>query len=348
MIQGKRKYLMVLLILLMGYLGLRQFLRYRLRSYLNTEIKEGIGISHKGMGLELLEGSAYFEHPSINLSPAAKLGLVGRLDLGGLQINKIDYFNLLLNGELNISSITLEGLDTQLETKKLVETLALNDTTVVPAKLGITIRLAELMITGGRIRVMDGETKEPLLQLDHLDLAISDVELSDRTLAAKIPFTGKDYDLSAEAIFVKASRWENLSIAELRGDHSYTYAKTLRYYTAMDRDRLDRNLSTEKDHYDIKVDTLTFHSLGLSNTPDGEKLSFSAEKIGVLGGAARMYRNKLLPDSKNKKPLYSQSLRNAGASLSIDTLSIKKAQYEYIEKVHSDNDGGRWCFQIWI
>lgn len=321
-----------------NYIAIRQVLRYRLKELLRAQEIHGIQISHDNISLEIFQGSASFKNPEVQLSQQANIGFVGDMTLESFNINDIHYLKLLFYGNLDIESISLNKLRAQFKTAPLDSTLI--DTMIAGKKLGLAIKLKDLVLNESHVTIKDGETDSLLLSLKNFNLDVSDIELSDRTIAQSIPFIGEDYSVQSDSIFVKISPYENLNIAQVNGDHNYTYLSGITYETTLSKTDFDADISKEKDHYTIAIDSVQFQELGLNSVGEQDLISFSAQKINIVKPEIAIYRNKLLPDSHSEKPMYSKLLRDSPINIQVDSLSINDALFTYVEKSKRGNDGG--------
>jgi hypothetical protein len=324
------------------YLGIRYVLKLRLNALLKAQEQHGIHITHDNINLEILAGSASFKNPKVQLDQKANMGFVGDMTLEKLQINDIRYLNLLFTGNLAIESISLHRPQASFKTVSLDSSLI--DHTNAKKKLGLAIKLKDLVLNESYVTIHDGATDSLLLSLKNFNLDISDVEVSDRTIAHSIPFIGKDYDIRSDSIFIKISPFEHLHIAQVNGNHRHTYLAGITYGTTLSKTDFDARIVQEKDHYTISIDSVQFQELGLESVGKEDLISFSAQKISIINPELGIYRNKLLPDSYSEKPMYSTLLRDSPINIQIDSLQIKDAQFTYIERSKWENDGGKLEF----
>jgi hypothetical protein len=333
-----RTILIFLAVVAFFYIAIRQVLKFRLNELLRAQEIHGIQISHDKISLEIFEGSASFKNPMVQLSQEANIGFVGDMTLESFNINDIHYLKLLFSGNLDIESISLNKPIAQFKTALLDSTDL--DTNSAGKKLGLAIKLKDLVLKEGQVTITDGETDSLLLSLKNFNLDVLDIEISDRTIAQSIPFIGEDYAVQSDSIFIKISPYENLNIAQVNGDHDYTYLSGITYATTLSRTEFDADIAQEKDHYTIAIDSVQFHELGLNSVGEEDLISFSAQKITIVEPEIAIYRNKLLPDSYSEKPMYSKLLRDSPINIQVDSLGINDALFTYVEKSKTGNDGG--------
>src|SRR6056297_58505 len=336
-----RTILIVLIAVACSYIAIRQVLKYKLNDLLKEQEKYGIHIAHDHIYLNLLNGSASFKNPEVQITKQTNIGFVGDMTLKNFKINDIHYLEFLLTGNIDIKSVSLDKLQAAFKTA-LVDSIEIDDTTP-RKKLGLAIILKDLVLTESNITVQDGQTDSLLLSLSNFNLDVSDIEVSDRTIANSIPFIGSDYLISSDTIFVKATKMEDLFIAKINGDHNYTSLSGITYKTGLSKTDFYASLTKEKDRYSISIDSLQFQNLGLQSGV-GDQISVSAQKISLVHPSVSIYRNKLLPDDTREKPMYSQLLRNSPLQTQIDTFQLKKASFTYIEKSKPENAGGKLEF----
>lgn len=321
------------------YIALRQVLKFRLNDLLKEQEMYGIQITHDNINLNILKGSASFKNPGVQLTQEANIGFVGEMTLENFMINDIHYLDLLFTGNIDIEAISLNKLQAAFKTAHIDSTQI--DYAATGKKLGLSIILKDLVLNESHITIHDGQTDSLLLSLKNFNLDVSDIEISDRTIAHSIPFIGEDYDVQSDSIFIKISPYENLQIAQVNGDRNYTFLSGITYGTTLSKTDFDASLIEEKDHYNIYIDSVQFQNLGLESTGHEDLISFSAQKISIVKPEITIYRNKLLPDSYSKKPMYSKLLRDSPINIQIDSLQLKDALFTYIEKSKQDNEGGQ-------
>lgn len=324
------------------YIAIRQVLKFRLNDLLKEQEMYGIQITHDNINLNILKGSASFKNPAVQLNQEANIGFVGEMTLENFIINDIHYLDLLFTGNIDIEAISLNKLQAAFKTAQIDSTLI--DHKVAGKKLGLAIILKDLVLNESHITIHDGQTDSLLLSLKNFNLDVSDIEVSDRTIAHSIPFIGEDYDVQSDSIFIKISPYENLQIAQVNGDHNYTFLSGITYGTTLSKTDFDAGLIEEKDHYSIFIDSVQFQNLGLESTGQEDLISFSAQKISIVQPKIGIYRNKLLPDSYSEKPMYSSLLRESPINIQIDSLQLKDAQFTYVERSKWENKGGKLEF----
>ena len=321
------------------FIAIQQVLKFRLNNLLKEQEKHGIQITHDNINLNILNGSASFKNPTVQLYPVANIGFVGDMTLENFKISDIHYLNLLFSGNLDIESITLNKPRAAFKTAPIDSTLI--DHKNGGKKLGLAIKLKELVLNESLVTIHDGQTDSLLLSLKNFNLNVMDIEISDRTVAHSIPFIGEDYKVKSDAIFIKISPYENLQIAHVNGDHHYTFLSEITYGTTLSKNDFDASLIEEKDHYNIYIDSVQFQNLGLKSTGQEDLISFSAQKINIVKPEIAIYRNKLLADSYSVKPMYSRLLRDSPINILIDNLQIRDASFTYVEKSKPNNEGGQ-------
>lgn len=324
------------------HFALRQALKLRLNAFLRGQEAYGIEITHENINLDILNGSAIFKNPEVQLGQEVNMGFVGGMHMKSFMINDINYLELLFSDNLQIESITLNKPLATFKTAPIDSTL--NNHKDTGKKLGLSIKLKDLVLNESQVTIRDGATDSLLLSLKNFSLDVSDIEVSDRTIANSIPFIGKDYKVQSDSIFIKSAPFEDLHIAQVNGDHSNTYLSGIWFGSTLSKADFDGALSEEKDHYNIAIDTVQFQQLGLDSVGEEDLISFSAQKISFVNPEIGIYRNKLLPDNYSKKPMYSALLRESPINIQIDSFQVKQARFTYIERSKWENEGGKLEF----
>ncbi|HMB61506.1 MAG TPA: hypothetical protein VKN36_00435, partial [Eudoraea sp.] len=266
----------------------------------------------------------------------------GVVTLQALKIKNIGFFYLLFQGTLDIDAIELHDLNgTLLKSEKLKKTREKDTTT--HTEVDIDVSLSHLILKNTNVRIYDTEKDSLFLSLQNFNLDVRAIKIDNNTLAKSLPFVCEDYSIQSDSIFVKAGAHENLSIAQLSGNHFKTGMKNLHYRNKYSRTEYASILSAQRDHFDISIDTIVLQNTSLEAVED-QKLGIGIQKIDFKHPEIEIYRDKLVADAYSEKKFYSSILRESGLDISIDTFNITGARLVYTERTKEENTGGDIIF----
>lgn len=103
-----------------------------------------------------------------------------------------------------------------------------------------------------------------------------------------------------------------------------------------------KHIQEEQDVIDLGVDALKIMKYDFSFS-EAQKF-IAADKIEIHQADLSIYRNKLMPSPKARKPLYSEMLRNLDLSLAIENIEIKQSKLTYEEHIAANQAPGKIFF----
>lgn len=102
-----------------------------------------------------------------------------------------------------------------------------------------------------------------------------------------------------------------------------------------------RKIKTEKDLFDVD-----FQSLKMNGEWDlfSDKKIIQGQNLQISGMKANIFRSKLPPDDRTRKPMYSELLRGIKIPLYIQKINILQSHLEYEEDTYKSNGAGKLTF----
>lgn len=332
----------IILSILALYIIVVNLLEYRLSGFLEDQEVKGMTFTYDDISLNLLKGSATVGNPQVVLNDSLGSIFTGEVTLNSIKIKNVGFIYLLFQGTLDIDAIELHDLKGTLHKSEKLKTAREKDTTT-HAEVDIDVNLSHLILKNTNVRVYDSEKDSLFLSLQNFNLDVRDITIDNNTLAKSLPFVCEDYSIQSDSIFVKAGAYENLSIEQLSGNHFQTSMKNLRYMNKYSRTEYASILSVQRDHFDIRIDTVVLQNTSLQAVDD-QKLGIGIQKIDFKQPEIEIYRDKLVADEESEKKFYSSILRESGLDISIDTFNITEARLVYTERTKKENKGGDIIF----
>ncbi|SHI46455.1 DUF748 domain-containing protein [Pseudozobellia thermophila] len=180
----------------------------------------------------------------------------------------------------------------------------------------------------------DEESGELGFSLEKGRLELSEFKTDSLLLRQKIPFTYNTLNFEGNGLFLKLSPFETLTLGSVVHKDRDAEFKDLRITTRYSRDQLSQQLKKERDHIDLCLPSGSVGDLDLGTVNDS--LYLGAKAVGLQGPELRLFRDKLLPDDQEEKPLYGSLLRNLPIKLDIARLTIEDALVAYTERIKRD------------
>jgi len=320
------------------YFVLIGLLEYRLSGFLEKQEGKGMAFSYNDISLNLIKRAATVEGAQVVLNDSLGSNFTGKVSLDALKIKNVRFFHLLFNGSLDIDAIELNELNGTLFKRKKLISDELKDTTS-SATLDIDVKLSHLILTNSNVKIYDTEEDSLFLSLQNFNIDVTNILIDNNTLSKSLPFVSEDYLIASDSIFLKASRFENLTISGINGNHQQTILRGIKYQNKYSPEIYSSLISTEGDHYDIEIDTIALDNTSMTAIND-QKLSMGIQKIGIINPSINIYRDKLVADEHTEKNFYSKILRESPMDISIDTFNFKNANLVYTERIKRENRGG--------
>ena len=335
-----KKILIPLLGCIAVYLLVNELLSYRLSNYLKSQELEGIFYNYDKIKISLKDGSATIINPIMVLNDSLGANFNGKLQLESIKIKDFSYLTLLFMGDLNLDAIELNSpTGVYYLGKSIYPKKSKRKDTIDLKELDINIDLGHLEVNNANIKMYDQEKDSLSASVKDLYLDVRDIKVDNNTLSNSLPFTCENYQIDSDSLFLKVGLFEHLRVGSIRGNYSRTMINDLSFNTKYSRSQLSKILSKERDHFKIRLDSIAMKEISLKNLQE-DLLEFGANNISIYQPNVHIYRNKLLKDSKDKKPMYSQILRNSKLQIAVDTLVLHEAKLVYSEKTKKKNKPG--------
>lgn len=194
------------------------------------------------------------------------------------------------------------------------------------------------------IHLLEENKEELQLESKDLSLKIEAIDVNEKTLQNKIPFSYSHIFLDGNALFVHAGPYENLTVENLTLTDNRLEISDLLFKTKYSRAELSRIIPVERDHYTIAVPSIAIEAFDFGFKED-ETFFTTIKKVVLKTPDVDIYRDKLVRDDNSFKPLYSRSLRQLSFDLDVDSVRIYNAYVKYTERTHAENNGGVVSFK---
>lgn len=184
------------------------------------------------------------------------------------------------------------------------------------------------------------DSKDQPLVFKNLNARIQQVEMNEKTIKDKIPFTTGNYSLTTKNFNYK-TKFYNLSATLFKLNKNEVQVSNFMMKPTVSRAQYIRMIPTEKDLYDIKVNQLS--AKGKWDLVSENKF-IDLSNMTLNNVDANIFRSKIPKDDLSEKPMYSQLLRSIKFPLFVQNLDVKNALLVYEEDTKKSDGPGKLTF----
>ncbi|MEC7265524.1 MAG: DUF748 domain-containing protein [Bacteroidota bacterium] len=318
--------LWVLVVLLAVGITAQLWFTQRVKALLSEELPSHIHLSYEGLSTNVLLGKIGLQKVTFQDSTTSLDLKAETVTLSGLK-----YFPLLQKGAIALSDFTVEAPQVTYQKKKLE-----NDSLTTKQNQGESknISIQNFRIHNGQLKVLQQDSDSTLVQIDGLDVLLTDINHNTETASHPLPFTYGEYEIQTQKGHYDLGPWEYLQWQSFQLDTSVGRIQKLVLLTKYSREELSKKLTVEHDHYNLVIDSLLLKQPNFGLTDHLPK--FHLEALELHHPVFQVYRDKLLPDDTKHKKLYNQALRDLDLDLLVNTIQISDGTVAYEERLEAD------------
>ncbi|WP_226063657.1 hypothetical protein [Kaistella polysaccharea] len=202
----------------------------------------------------------------------------------------------------------------------------------------------QLPLTVGNVVVKNSnlvlDSKDQPLVFKNLNAGIQQVEMNEKTIKDKFPFTTGNYSLTTKNFNYK-TKFYNLSATLFKLNKNEVQVSNFMMKPTVSRAQYIRMIPTEKDLYDIKVSQLS--AKGKWDLVSENKF-MDLSNMTLNNVDANIFRSKIPKDDLSEKPMYSQLLRSIKFPVFVQNLDVKNALLVYEEDTKKSDGPGKLTF----
>lgn len=278
-----------------------------------------------------------------------------RMDIGAFNIKKSS-FNSLGILDVNNVNIKIKNLSNRVHQHLLIDEFQLNNPQFVhipkkgsnkktsePSKLNDVVLIKKMVVNDADYILKDASGKKNSLTVDNFNLTLHNIEVNDKTVLSKVPFTyenplltsgeikydtGKNYTIHSSGIVIKQA---NASIKDFKMVPKITrqqHASTLKY---------------GEDYYKVSTGSVQFNNYKWGFDAQDE-LYFKFNEIVINAIDASIFRDASKPNEPKENYLYGYKLRNMKFPFEVATLKINNSKLTYEEATTSTAEAGKLSF----
>lgn len=296
----------------------------KVKTVLEEEIPPSINVSYEALSTNVLFGE-------ISLNKVNAKHLVHNLDFEAesITISGLRYLPLLLNGDITIVDLTVRS------PKMIYYHPSEKNSTSKPAKKAPvkTYVIKKFNIENGSF-VVRNTSLDSTDTVEGIDFSISDILYGPESAKEDIPFSYGDFKLNTKKGYSRINKLEYATFEQMYLSPGEGGFKNFVWRTQYSPTRLSQKISTEHDHYHLKIEDISLRKWSFDIKNQQPYLYLS--ELQLQSPIFQVYRDKLLPNDTTHKKLYNKTLRDMQMDLQVDTIQISDGLITYKERVEVD------------
>ncbi len=315
--------------------GIVIFLNYYLQSEIKSAIENQLSesqIGYEAVNVSVLDRSSSISKPKLQLDNIF-------MEADELEVKSLSYTDYFLSGKIVIGAVVINDPNVAIYKK---DTLPETKEKKAKPNLSKDVVIKNIHIKGGNLRVFENDSVQNKIYMSLNEFDLYEVQISDRTLKAFLPFEYERMEISSDSIFYAMNENHHLAIKNLEIKDEDIILKDLQIIPNFSKAEFDKRISVEKDRFELHIETVEISALNWDFEQDSIRLESPFMQINQAD--LKVYRNKLLPDDTSIKPLYSRMIREMGVKIKFDSIKLKNSRIVYEEKTDASRPPGELNF----
>ncbi len=328
-------------IFIIATVSINIILKNKLEVFINNRLPENMVRSYDALTMASFEGSLNITNASLIIKNKGNGIKHTFINVENLKITDISYWDYLINGEINIESISIDK-----------PTMAYYKDRIKPNKDSIRkgifeiykpINIDKVIINNTKFAIYEEGKDSTKLYTKGLSIEVDGIKMDAKTHLNKIPFEYSNVKAKSDTVFVKVSPFENLTVRDFSIENNTADFDNLELKTKYSKKELSKVIAIEQDYYNLTLKSLSVEDFDFGFNHN--RFFAKSKKISLATPSLEVYRDKLVADNNKPKSLYSKMLRNLPFDLTVDSLKIFDAKIKYEERVKKENMGGTLNFE---
>src|SRR5690606_39172237 len=239
-----------------------------------------------------LTGSVNIMQPKISVYGKTTHTIIAQLELNELSVKDLSYWNYLFNDKISVKNIVLKEPNVIYHHNDLVNRKSQKS---YKESFDETIEIETIEIINGHVEIFNVANESLMLKSEDIQFKINSVSLNKSSLKQKIPFTFKNYQLTYNNMFYKMNDFENLLMEKADLNKDFYKIQKLSIKTNGSEEALSKQISVERDHFDLTIDSILIknHGFGIKND---SIFYFESSQVDFYQPNFKIYRDKLVAD----------------------------------------------------
>ncbi len=316
-------------------------LKNKLETFIKERLPENMVRSYDEITVESFGGSLAITNASLIIKNKEDSIEHTFINVEKLKISNISYWDYLFKDEIHIETISLENPIMAYYKDRVLP----NPDTIRKGVINIykPILVEKLQINNSRFAIYEKAIDSTMLYTKDFSIEVDGIRVDDKTISRKIPLDFKDYKAQSDSVFVKLGPYENLTVKDFSIKNRNAVFQDIKLKTKYSKKELSRIIKNERDHYDVKLKSLSLEDIDFGFNNKG--FFAKSKEVSLASPSLEIFRDKLVADDLKIKSLYSKMLRELPFELTVDSLKISDGSIKYEERVKAENMGGSINFK---
>lgn len=334
----------VILFIILGVFIGQSYAKKYLKDMITEKIPPHYKLKYTDLDINILLGNVSLNNALVKIKNKEQVSAQNAkyhtfIKIESLQLNDINYRDLLFNKTLTIKTIKLKSPQFHYYPYQFIASKKeVKDSLEKGLKL---FNVNKIAITNGSLAIMQKSTDSIKMALSSCNLTVSGTSL-DLKSKEKIPFVFDNYEFEAQKVVLDNNKFEKVTIDTVSIVSDKLKLANLQIIPKYSKKELSKHLKKERDYIKLKIPQFSLEKFKFDIYQP--RLSFTAASGEIRNPDLEIYRDKLIDDDLRIKPLYSKMLRNLSFNLKVNELKIKNGYISYAELVDPDKVAGKLFF----
>lgn len=316
-------------------------MKIEVEEFLNNKVPDHIDFSYEQLEINLLKGRLKFDNIEVFSLGRQTSSCEIRVHADQLAIDGFSYWKIFLEKSIYLQTLTLSK--PHLNFKTCPRDTVTNANAAEPINLLKPIFIEELVFESGMVEIWNADNEIELLSVQSINLSLKDVATDPEMIVAYVPFEFSDYAITIKELEAPLGEFEVLQMGTMELNNASIRTTDVSLATSLSKSELSKKLAFERDHINLSIPDILVknHSYSIKH----DTLQVFYQTLSVNAPKLEMYRDKAINDNYERRPLYSEMLRELPFKISIDSISINKATVLYEEDAPNDTQAGILSFE---
>ena len=329
----------IVLLILSANIILNVWVGIKFKNLLETNLIPQHSISYHNLSISLFDSSYFINEISIdynNGNDKTVSQIFGKIN--ALEISQIKFWKLLFTKNIDANNVILHS-----PTITFYKTDSESNNRNKKNRFNKNLTIQTFSVKNAFVKTIDLKSKKVLLEVFNTDLKIENINVTNETIEAKIPFLFDQYTASCDSIAYHRDEFYDFRSSKITLTSNTFNAKDVKMIPLYSRKGFVKRIPLERDLYTVFCPEIEIKNM---NWGFRDSVFFFAAKNVVLDKvSANIYRSKMPKDNLFKKNLYNKMLRDLKFNLDIDTLKIRNSTLEYEEEISFEKGAGLLTFE---
>ncbi|MEZ4803541.1 MAG: hypothetical protein R2797_12285 [Gelidibacter sp.] len=331
----------VIVLVAIGIIVAQNVVTSKIEHFLSNGLPKNVKLKYDTLDTNILAGNVSLQNPDIISYGKTTDSINLKLKMQSLKIEGFSLWKYFFDNHIDIEKIIFSQPQIEYYHNDAIEAKSYRPSQIENLKQEISVKDSEIM--DANFTMQNAETDSLLLKTEKLDFHLSNIKLNKNTVKEKIPLHFETYNLSFSNLFYRVNAYDNLEVKNSNISNENITFNQLKLYTKYSKQKLSRIIPVERDHFDLKIEKLTFGNQEFGFHKDSI-FYFKSPKGEFINPVLNIYRDKLVTDDETVKSLYSKMLRNLNFELTLSEIMLKNAAINYSEKVKPESSAGMISF----